>query len=186
MIRHVLQTERLTLRQLDSKDAPAIHRLAGAAEIADTTLTVPHPYPFHAAVDWIERAQKEWKAKTAYIFAMTLKETKEFIGGIGLHLVPQDQIAELGFWIGKPFWNLGYTSEASQILVKFGFETLQLHKIYGRYFPRNPASGRIMVKLGMQYEGLLREHVRKLDHYEDVVCYGLLKKDWLSSRTKTE
>src|SRR5262245_12674962 len=137
MNRHVLNTERLILRALDSRDAPAIHRLAGAKEIADTTLTVPHPYPFHAAVEWIEKAHKEWKAKTAFVFAITLLETKEFIGGIGLHLTPQDQNAEMGFWVGTPYWNQGYCSEAGKAVMQFGFETLKLHRIFARHFPRN-------------------------------------------------
>jgi RimJ/RimL family protein N-acetyltransferase len=178
MTRHVLHTERLILRPLDSKDAPAIHRLAGAKEISDTTLTVPYPYPFHAAVEWIEKAHREWKAKTAFVFAITLRETKEFIGGIGLHLTPQDQNAEMGFWVGTPFWNLGYCSEAGKEMMRFGFETLQLHRIFARHFPRNLGSGRVMIKLGMKYEGHLREHVRKLDHFEDVLCYGILKDEW--------
>jgi len=178
MKKHVLHTERLTLRALESKDAPAVHRLAGAAEIADTTLTIPHPYPFHAAVEWIERAHKEWKAQTAYIFAITLSETHEFIGGIGLHLSMADQNAEIGFWVGKPYWNKGYTSEAARAVMHFGFETLKLHKIFGRHFPRNIASGRVMIKLGMKYEGHMREHVRKLDHFEDVMCYGILQTEW--------
>ena len=178
MKKQVLITERLTLRPLDSRDATAIHRLASDSEIADTTLTFPHPYPFHAAVEWIERAHKEWKAETAFIFAITLKESKEFIGGIGLHLSAHDRHAEMGFWVGKPYWNNGYTSEAANAMLKFGFETLDLHKIYGRHFPRNVASGKVLLKIGMKYEGHLREHIRKLDHFEDVVCYGILKPEF--------
>jgi RimJ/RimL family protein N-acetyltransferase len=178
MKKQVLETERLILRPLEARDATSVHRLASAPEIADTTLTFPHPYPFHAAVEWIERAHKEWKAETAYIFAITLKETKEFLGGIGLHLTIHDRNAEMGFWVGKPFWNCGYCSEAAFAMMKFGFQTLGLHRIYGRHFPRNIASGKVLTKVGMKYEGHLRQHVRKADHFEDVICYGILKSEW--------
>jgi ribosomal-protein-alanine N-acetyltransferase len=178
MKKHVLHTERLLLRPLESKDAVAVHRLASAAEIADTTLTIPHPYPFHAAVEWIDRGHKEWKAETAFIFAITLRESKDLIGGIGLHLNNHDRNAEMGFWIGKPYWNQGFCSEAGRVMLQFGFETLGLHRIFARHFPRNAASSKVIAKLGMKYEGHLREHVRKLDRFEDVVCYGILQSEW--------
>jgi len=85
---------------------------------------------------------------------------------------------QLGFWIGKPYWNQGYCTEAARAVVKYGFEVLGLNRIFSRHFASNPASGRVLQKIGMRYEGTLREAYKKLDKYEDLVCYGLLIKEY--------
>jgi ribosomal-protein-alanine N-acetyltransferase len=86
--------------------------------------------------------------------------------------------AELGYWIGKRFWNDGYCTEASRAVVRYGFEALGLERILARYPPRNPASGRVMQKLGMVHEGRLRKHVRKWGQFEDLELYGILRKEY--------
>jgi RimJ/RimL family protein N-acetyltransferase len=180
-----LYTNRLILRPLRRSDAGAVQKLASAREISDTTLTIPHPYPPEAALDWIHKAESAWRVNAAAIFAITLNETKEFCGGIGLHRTTPDNNAEMGFWVGVPYWNRGLCTEAAEKMLEFGFRTLQLHRIYGRHFPRNVASGRVMLKIGMSYEGHMREHVRKGDNYEDVICYGILRKDWVNRAAPT-
>jgi RimJ/RimL family protein N-acetyltransferase len=89
--------------------------------------------------------------------------------------------AELGFWVGKPFWRLGYASEAASAVVQFGFESLGLNRIYAFHMARNPASGKVLEKLGMQREGILRQRVRKWERFEDVVAYAVLRGDVVSS-----
>lgn len=86
--------------------------------------------------------------------------------------------AKLGYWLGVPYWNRGYMTEAVQALVGYGFTELGLNKITASHFARNPASGRVMQKLGMTQEGLLRQDVRKNDDFEDLVLYGLLAEEW--------
>jgi RimJ/RimL family protein N-acetyltransferase len=77
--------------------------------------------------------------------------------------------------MGKPFWNKGYITEAATALIGFGFQELQLNKIYATYFLQNPASGRIMEKVGMEQEALLKQHVRKGEEYFDIMMYSVLK-----------
>jgi C_GCAxxG_C_C family probable redox protein len=69
-------------------------------------------------------------------------------------------------------------AEAATAILTYGFEVLQLHRIYARYFTRNHASGRIMQKLGMTFEGIQREHFYKGDRFEDVAHYGILRQQW--------
>ena len=99
-------------------------------------------------------------------------------GGIGLRLAPDHQHAELGYWIGVPYWGQGYATEASRELLRYGFEDLGLHRIFASHFKHNPASGRILVKLGMRYEGCQREHLRKWDRFVDSELYGILRQEW--------
>ena len=173
-----LRTARLTLRCLQEEDASDIKRLAGAKEIADTTLSIPHPYPLEAALEWISKYHKEFKDGTNLVFGITLTETGELCGTVGLTIEREHDRAELGFWTGLEYWNKGVCTEAAQAVLRHGFENLNLHRIFARHFAGNLASGKVMRKLGMKYEGWMRHHIRKQNHYEDIVCYGILQSDW--------
>lgn len=169
-----LDTTRLVLRPFRLADAAEVQRLAGAREIADTTLTVPHPYPDGAAEEWINTHPAAWTERTAAVLAVTTRESGALVGAVGLALTMADRRGELGYWIGMPWWNRGYATEAGQALLDFGFATLGLHRIMARHLARNPASGRVMQKLGMVQEGVLRHHVLKWGVFEDLVVYAVL------------
>ncbi|MGH2600843.1 MAG: GNAT family N-acetyltransferase [bacterium] len=158
-------------------DAPVVQRLAGAREIADTTLTIPHPYLDGMAEDWIRTHDDAWNRQERATFAMT-SEAEGVVGAIGLDLALPHRRAELGYWVGRPFWNRGYATEAVRAVIAFGFETLGLNRIWARHLTRNPASGRVMVKAGMRFEGILREHVIKWDRPEDLAAYSILRADY--------
>jgi len=177
--RPTLTTERLILRPFALTDAARVQQLAGAREIADMTGHIPHPYPDGAAEEWIATHEPEWKHGKAAVFAITLHDTGELIGAIGLTLHPQYHHAELGYWLGTPYWNHGYTTEAARTVIRFGFQDLALNRVYASHFARNPASGRVMQKCGMQHEGTLRQHFVRWDNPEDLVCYGILKSEWV-------
>jgi [ribosomal protein S5]-alanine N-acetyltransferase len=100
--------------------------------------------------------------------AVTHTENGSLLGTVSLSITPEDEAAELGFWLGTPFWNKGYCTEAAAEVVRYGFEELRLRRVYGRHLGSNPASGRVMQKLGMRREGLLREHVEKWGRFEVV------------------
>ena len=89
--------------------------------------------------------------------------------------------AELGYWIDRPYWNQGYCTEAGRAVLWYGFTELNLNRIHAYHLSRNPASGRVMQKLGMTREGLLRQHAKKWGKYEDIVEYGLVRQDWMES-----
>ena len=111
------------------------------------------------------------------MYAITLQATGELAGAMNLAIVPVHARAEIGYWIGVPYWNDGYCTEAARALVAFGFDTLDLHRIESRHFVRNPASGRVLVKLGMRFEGVHRDAIRKWDRFEDMAHYALLATD---------
>lgn len=177
----ILHTERLTLRPLAPEDAPAVRRLAGAPEVAATTLTVPHPYEEGMAEEWISTHRPGWERGEQAVFAIVLRETGELVGAIGLAIAPAHGRAELGYWVGVPFWGGGYCTEAARALVDFGFAELGLNRVHAHHFTRNPASGRVMQKIGMRYEGCLRQHVRKGEGFEDLEAYGILREDFLAT-----
>jgi RimJ/RimL family protein N-acetyltransferase len=92
--------------------------------------------------------------------------------------------AELGYWIAFDRWNQGYATESNQRLIDFGFEVLGLHRIEARHFLRNPASGRVMQKLGMQHEGVERDWAVKGERYESLAVYSILEHEWRAAKDR--
>ncbi len=173
-----LGSKRLLLRPFVAADAAAVQRLANNRNIADTTLNIPHPYDESAAEEWIATHADKWKARELMVFAVTDKKNHNFMGACSLTISERFERAEIGYWIGEPYWGQGYCTEAAELLLTFGFEELDLHRIHGSYLARNPASGRVMRKIGMQQEGVAREHAKKWDVFEDLVLCGLLRDEW--------
>lgn len=184
--RPVLETARLRLRPYRLDDAPALQRLAGDRQVAATTATIPHPYPDGAAEAFIGTHQDAWQLGTHLSLAITDRATDSLVGGIGLVFQSEHARAELGYWIAVPAWGQGYATEAAQALCAYGFETMGLHRIEARHLAGNAASGAVMRKLGMQREGLLREHVVKWDDRHDLVICGLLAAEWNALRGNGE
>lgn len=172
-----IQTERLTLRRFEAADAERVEELLNDREIASNSRSIDYPYPQGAAIVWIENHHSNWETGNSSVFAIRTRERDQLIGGIGLEIEKSDHNAELGYWIGRDFWNQGFCSEAALAMLEYGFEQLGLHRIHSHYMARNPASGRVMEKIGMKREGLLRGHSRKWGVFEDVVVYGILASD---------
>src|SRR5205085_860622 len=149
---------------------PAMQTLVSDIEIARNTASIPHPYPDGGAIEWIRMHESLEEA----IFAIIKRDSEELIGTIGLILKPHER-AEIGYWIGVPFWNHGYASEAARAVIAFGFETLALNRIEAAHYARNPASGRVMVNAGMKHEGTHRQAVKKWDEYLDTEMYSILR-----------
>jgi len=174
-----LRTARLILGGFRSEDAAELQRLAGAREIADTTLRIPHPYRLDDALTWIEQQNRQAVANDIANFALRLIPTGQLIGCVGLRdIEAQHRQAELGFWIGVDWWGRGYAREAARAVIRFGFETLDLNRICAHHMTRNPASARVLQAVGMQREGVLRQRVQKWGVYEDVVLYAVLRDEW--------
>jgi RimJ/RimL family protein N-acetyltransferase len=173
MSQNSLQTARLLLRPYSMGDIADLVRLAGAREVAATTLRIPHPYREQDAIDFVTSCQEKKGAR----YAITIRDAGELCGGIGLELEPAHHRAELGYWIGVPYWGRGYASEAAAAVVKHGFNTLGLHRIYASHIAGNLASARVLQKVGMVHEGCLRSHNRKWEKFYDLECYGILRTD---------
>ena len=178
-----LETERLILRPFAPKDASDLARLAGSREIADTTISIPHPYSEQQARQWIAGNVDLCAKGKVVVFGVQLKSDAKLVGSIGLRDIEVEHArAELGFWIAVEYWGKGYATEAGRAVLAFGFEQLPLNCIYAHHMVRNPASGHVLARIGMQREGLLRQMVRKWGRFEDVVPLSILREDWMRSR----
>jgi ribosomal-protein-alanine N-acetyltransferase len=178
--RPILETERLLLRPFRLDDAPDVKRLAGAREVATTTLRIPHPYPDGAAEMWIGGHQAGFERGESVDFAVVRREDGALVGAVGLELRREHDRAELGYWIGVPFWNRGYATEAASAVLAYAFESLELNRVFACHFANNPASGRVLQKIGMTHEGTRRAHTLKWGEYLDDEAYGILRTEWTS------
>jgi RimJ/RimL family protein N-acetyltransferase len=158
-------------------DTERVKLLAGNKAIASTTLNIPHPYEEEMAEEWIGTHQERFEKGELFNFAIELQPTAELIGAIGLVVNKQHVRAELGYWIGEPYWNQGYCTEAAHEIVRYGFEEIGLQRIHATHLHRNPASGRVMKNIGMVHEGCSRKHVLKWGKSEDLECYGILRNE---------
>lgn len=171
-----LETERLRLRPYTEADIPELLPLIGTREVAATTLRIAHPYTEQDARGFLELTKEPDKLW----LAITLRADGRQIGGIGLRIEQQQQHAELGYWLGVAYWGQRYATEASREMLRYSFEDLGIHRIFASHFKHNPASGRILKKIGMQYEGCQREHLLKWGKFVDSELYGILRREWES------
>jgi len=172
-----IATERLTLRLFQKSDAEAVTRLCNSYNIYKNTLYLPFPYYIEDALLWIGRHLENFNRNISYEFAITDKDSGELYGAIALSNNSKFQHGELAYWIGEGSWGNGYATEAAQGILQFAFQEKQFHKVFARHFQSNPASGRVLRKIGMKKEGVLIEHVIKDKQFEDLVYYGLIKTD---------
>lgn len=172
-----LETTRLRLRPYHEADVTELIPLIGTREVAATTGRIPYPYTEKDAIEFIAAAQGDDEIR----LAITLRNDGRMIGGIGLRLFEQSCNAELGYWLGVPYWRQGYATEAAREMLRYGFQKLELHRIFATHFIHNPASGRVLEKIGMRYEGCQRQHIRKWDQFFDSMLYGLLREEWKAS-----
>ena len=172
-----ITTDRLLLRLFEISDAHTVQLLCNSEKIYRNTLFIPYPYTIEHALGWMKTHRDNFAMDKGYEFAITDKSTGELYGAIGLTNDQRYQNGELGYWIGETFWGKGIATEAAKALVEFAFKEKNYHKVHARHFASNPASGRVMEKIGMAREGLLRDQVRKNDRYEDMLYYGILMTD---------
>ena len=176
-----LRTARLRLRAYAPADAAQLQRLAGAREVAATTMNIPPiPTPTAPPETWIGTHAAKWAAHEELVFAVTLKNTGELLGSMGLVIQEDHHKAELGYWVGVPHWNQGYTSEAARAVIDYGFPARSGSTAsQAHHMADNPRFGpRVMEKAGMQREGFSPGALRKDGGFRDVVFYGVLRADW--------
>jgi [ribosomal protein S5]-alanine N-acetyltransferase len=172
----VVRTSRLKLRPLAERDAATVQRLCSDREVASTTLHIPHPYPEGGALAWIRTHPDGYASGQSAVWGVELPG-KGVIGVVGLGLQPSHRRAELGYWVGRPFWGEGYASEAARAIVSCAFQQFGVHRVHAHHFTRNPASGAVLRKAGLRHEGSLRGHILKWGVFEDIELYGMLRDD---------
>ncbi|MBE5873696.1 MAG: GNAT family N-acetyltransferase [Lachnospiraceae bacterium] len=175
-----LETERLILRRFVSEDADAMYKNWAS----DSEVTKFLTWPTHSSVDVSKYVTDDWvnsySNEKYYQWAIVLKENGDVpIGSISAVDMKEDiSMVQIGYCIGRNWWNKGITSEAMQEVMKFFFEEIGVNRVEARHDPKNPNSGKVMEKCGMKYEGTMRSADKNNQGICDAVYYALLKSEW--------
>lgn len=175
-----LKGKLINIRQIKKSDAQSIQKYANDKKVSKFVPPIPSPYSIEEAYRWVKYTQKKLREKSEYHFGIAGIDNDEIIGMVGLRAVnKQDKNAEIGCWLGKRFWNKGYTSEAINLMLGFAFSNLRLHRVYAIVQEANMASYRVLEKNNLVREGTWREASRMQNKYYDVYGYGILKSEYL-------
>ncbi len=178
----ILRGERIILRPLKKSDVADIYRYVNNAEIAKWTASIPHPYPKRGAEKVVRDTQRKWKRSKAFVFGIVPKGMDTVVGIISLERIDQiNRHGELGYWLGKPHWGNGMMAEAGTLVMRFGFRTLKLHRIYASVLHENRASERVLTKLKFKKEGVMREKWFRFGRWHNVFNYAILDKEYKKS-----
>jgi RimJ/RimL family protein N-acetyltransferase len=134
---------------------------------------------------WISSHQTIFYEERGIVYAVCLKKA-ELIGAIDLRLNPERNCAELGFWIGRGYWNRGYCTEAARAMMAYGFGVLKCDKISARRVVGNLASGRVLEKIGMKREPLPPGHAKENGHSGSLLTYSVSRSSFYVPRVSWE
>lgn len=172
-----LETDRLILRQFVESDSAELKDIASAREIAEGTF-LPHPYEDGYAEDFIESQFRDYKRGSLINFAIEIKDTDKLAGSIGISIDRKLNQAEIGFWIGLSYWGNGYCTEAANAVLDYGFNVQELDRIYAFHFKGNSASASVLQKIGMKYEGIIKNEFWHMGKLKDTLHYGINKTEY--------
>lgn len=173
----LIEGENIFLRPFNQNDVNNIMEIMKDKEISEKTLNIPYPYHKSDAISWINTHQDKLSKDNGVIYAI-IDYKDNLIGAIELNnSVKFKGSAELGYWIGKAYWGKGYATKASKMIINYGFEEMNLNRIYAICLKSNIGSSRVMEKSGMIKEGDFREADFRKDQFENIVQYAILKSD---------
>ncbi|GAB2565131.1 GNAT family N-acetyltransferase [Gracilibacillus alcaliphilus] len=172
-----LESERLILRKMERTDLQDIHNYASDLKLSKYLTWETHR-TLADTESFIEHILTQYKHTDKGPWVIVWKENTRVIGTINLGRNQKHYSAELAFAISRNYWRKGIGTEAVQQLLLFGFEKLELERIYARCHPENIASYKLMEKSGMTYEGTLRKSMRRKGKQEDVKVYSILKDEF--------
>ncbi len=174
-----INTNRLVLRRFKPDDAQSVYENYGSDPLVNRFISFAPCAELSSAKDFILMHTNQYENNPAfYGWAITLEN--EVIGSIGLFNVDDDaDQAELGYSVGSRWWGRGYATEAAKAVLTYAFETIGFHRIYASHHIENSASGHVLLKSGMQYEGTLRDGQKNADGtYSDLKLYAILQQDF--------
>ena len=179
-----IKTERLILRRMKLSDAEDIFAYAFDEELTKTTNWSAHK-TIQDSENYLRTMIKRYSYNQASEWCMVLRATGKVIGTCGfVSWVPKHYSGEIGYSIARKYWNMGLTTEAIRSVIDFGFNVVKLNRIEAKCKIHNIASERVMQKVGMQLEGIMREGMYVKDKFHSLKIYSILLKDYKQAEGK--
>ena len=174
-----IKTERLVLRKLTQDDAQDVFEYASDPEVPKYSTWSVHQ-SIEDTKEFLNAVIEEYVNHEIAPWGIVHKADKKVIGTCGfVNWILDDDRAEIGYALSRKYWGQGYMPEAVREAIDFGFRKMQLNRIEARCKVENTASARVMEKVGMKFEGILREHMFVKGKYHDLKIYSILRKEWV-------
>lgn len=175
-----LESERISLREMEEKDWVNVHKYASQEKVCQYQPWGPNTE--QESEDFVRQvivdAQQE--SRSRFVFAVSLKENGKMIGAGEMNIRDNSNRAgEIAYIIHPQYWRLGYGTEIAKVLIQFGFSQLNLHRIFATCDPRNIGSSRVLEKVGMTREGVIRDDLLLRDGWRDSLLYSILEHEWI-------
>lgn len=173
-----LSTERLVLRRITEEYADDMFEYSSDAEVTKYLTWSPHSSAKETA-RYIKLLQRKYADGTFNDWGLILKDSGKFIGTCGYTSFDYgENTAEVGYVIAKPYWGIGLAAEATRCVMKYGFENFGLDGFCAKHMEGNDASGRVMQKCGMKFEGLYRHSMFIKGEFKNIVVYRCTKEEF--------
>lgn len=173
-----IETENLLLRKLKLEDEHDIFEYAQDSEVTKYVMWEPH-FSSVESLYFIQIVIGQYNQNQPSSWGIEHKKDKKLIGTIGFtNWAKEHKRAEIGFVISRNYWNKGYATEALKRIIKFGFIEMQLNRIEARCEVSNVASSKVLDKVGMKCEGILRNQMFVKEKFRDYKIYSILKNEF--------
>lgn len=177
----VLSTERLIIREYKKSDLDDYINITSQPEIYKTTYGIPKEYTKKYGKKYFRLIKENIRNMCAFEYGMFLKSNGRYLGNIGLiNISLQHKHSDISYYIDKDFRNMGFTTEAAREMLGWAFGFMDFEKVTGICMSINPASRRVMEKIGMKYEGTLRNELLKDGVYYDLDRLSILKEEFFT------
>jgi len=174
----ILCTKSLILKKMTLKDAEDLFEYASDPEVTKYITWAPHK-SIDDSIDFLKSVLRRYENNEVSEWGIVYKENNKFIGTCGYVLwVPVHSLAEIAFALSREYWGKGLMTEAVKEVIKYGFEKMNLNRIYARCFMENIGSQKVLEKVGMKFEGILREQMFIKSKFSDMKIYSILRKEY--------
>ena len=174
----IIATERLDLQWFTLAEAPALQKICESKQVAAMSGSIAHPYPEGRAEKFIRDCAVNIESGDGYAWAIFERSTGELLGDTMLTINKANYSGEFGYLLGEHAWGKGYATETLAGVLRYGFETLGLRRIFGNCSVNNLASARVMEKNGLAREGHTKDSYLKWGVWEDEYHYGITRPMW--------
>jgi len=176
-------TPRLSIREYTKADFVGVHAYSEDSETVRFMTWGPNTPEDTRAFIQLAISQQVIEPRVNYHFIVTMKGIEQVIGGCGIHIRrPAHRGAEIGYCFNKQYWRQGYATETMGALLKFGFETLQMHRIIATCDSGNIGSERVMQKSGLRKEAYFVQELWQKGRWRDSLLYAILESEWFNSQ----
>ncbi len=175
----IIESERLIIRDYVSEDLSVIHDLVQPKEIYQYQHWGPNSLKDTQNYINMCVSQQSEDPRNSFEFCITNKSDQLIIGAIGIRIRnSSSKKADLGYWVRHDLWGKGFATEATVAVIKFGFESLNMNRIWATASPQNTASLRVLEKAGMKNEGCMKDDMLVRGEYRDSVIMAILRREF--------